>query len=241
MQKYPFYTSYGKGNESELLPNNQQYQKAIGCLLYISVNTRPDISACILAQKVTSPTKEDWNEIKRTLKYLKGTASLALQLGITGNQDKLTGYADANWAEDRDTRKSNSGYIFKLFDGPISWRCKRQPCVALSSTEAEFIALSEACKEAQWLRRLLTDFQMKCDNPTTIYEDNQSCLKQIVEEKFSDRSKHVDTKYHFVKDHVERGEVNCVYCPTEDMLADMLTKPLAGPRLKKLRELCGLK
>lgn len=237
----PLSPSYGKSREEYLLPDNKAYQKAIGCLLYISVNTRPDISAAvsILAQKVCGPTYEDWNEIKRTLKYLKGTAAIKLKLGTAGSRDELEGYADANFAENRG-RKSNSGYIFMLFGAAISWSCKRQTCVAMSSTESEFIALSEACKEAQWLRRLLSDFQLEVVSPTIIHEDNQSCLEQIKEEKFSDRSKHVDTRVYFVKDHVDKGEVRCIYCPTEDMLGDMLTKPLSGPRLMKLRKLCGL-
>lgn len=100
------------------------------------------------------------------------------------------------------------------------------------STEAEFIALSEACKEAQWIRRDLLDFGMCVNEPTTIYEDNQSCLKLIEEEKLTNRSKHIDVKYYYVKDYIERQIVRCVYCPTEEMIADHLTKPLHATRIK---------
>lgn len=174
------------------------------------------------------------------LKYLKGTISIVLSLGKADNQDQLVGFADANWADNKSDRKSNSGFIFQLFGGTISWSCKRQTCVALSSTEAEFVALSESCKEAEWLRRILIDFGHICCEATIIYEDNQSCLKMIEEEKFSNRSKHIDVKYYFVKDYVDKQLVRCVYCPTEVMVADLLTKPLPGHRMKTLRKMSGL-
>lgn len=141
----PINMSYEKGGESELLSNNEQYRQLIGCLLYISVNTRPDISASvsILAQKVSKPNQEDWNEVKRVVKYLRGTATLSLTLGADSDNESLIGFADANWAESRIDRKSNSGYVFRLFNGTISWSCKKRTCIALSSTEAEYIALSE--------------------------------------------------------------------------------------------------
>jgi hypothetical protein len=238
----PISVGYGKGGESDALLNNDQYRKLVGCLLYIAVNTRLDISAgvSILAQKVANPNQEDWNELKRIVKYLKGTENMVLFLGQEESQNQLIGHADANWAENKVNRKSNSGYIFKLFDGTISWSCKRQTCVALSSTEAEFIALSEACKEALWIRRILHDLNQSCDEATTIYEDNQSCLKIIEEEKFSNRSKHIDVRYHFVKDYVEKKVIKCTYCPTEKMIADLLTKPLSGHRIITLRSKCGL-
>jgi len=190
----PINVSYGKGENSELLLDNKDYCKLVGCLLYIAVNTRPDISASvtILAQKVTKSTQEDWNELKRILRYLKSTADLSLVLG--GNDDKtgLIGYADANWAEDVaiHQQKSTTGYIFKYLNGIISWCSKRQTCVAKSSMEAEYIALSEASSEALWIRRLLKDFKQPEKDLTTIYKDKQSCLKLIKEEKLSSRSKH---------------------------------------------------
>lgn len=179
------------------------------------------------------------NELKRVLKYLKGTVGLPLQLGKVESNNSLIGYADANWAENRMDRKSNSGYIFKIFDGTIDWSCKKQTCVALSSTEAEFLALSEACKEVQWIRRLLEDFNQSVKEPTTIFEDNQSFLK-LEGQKMLGRSKHIDVRYCFVRDYVEQNIVRCTYCPTEDMVADLLTKPLAANRFKRLRKECGV-
>lgn len=172
-------------------------------MLYISVNTRPDISASIsiLAQKVQQPRQEDWNELKRVLKYLKGTSTLKLELsGDSGGHELLYGYADADWAENKSDRKSNTGYVFIVNGGIVSWACRKQSCVTLSSTEAEFVALSETCRETYWLRRLLHDLRQPIQTATVIFEDNQSCLKLIQEEKLSNRTKHIDTRYYFVKD-----------------------------------------
>lgn len=242
--KTPMEIGYYKSpsETSRKLVNNKDYQKLLGCLLYISINTRPDITASvnILAQKTSSPSQEDWEQLKRVVRYLKGTSELKLKLSDNGgvNGEELFGYSDANWAEDKETRKSNSGYVFFLNGGVISWSCRKQTCVSLSSTEAEFIALSDTCQETIWLRRLLVDMHEAMKNPTLIYEDNQSCLKIIKEEKFSNRTKHIDTRFHFVKDHVEKGHIHCKFCPTEIMIADILTKPLPRIRHVALREKC---
>lgn len=122
----------------------------------------------------------------------------------------------------------------------ISWGCRKQSIVALSTMEAEFIALSEACKEMLWLRRLLEDMQQSVDGPSKIYEDNQSCLKFIETERLSNLSKHIDTRDKFVKDYVDRNLILFEYCPTEKMVADLMTKPLNVQRLEKLRMMAGL-
>lgn len=195
---------------NDLLLSNKNYQKVIGCLLYILVNTQPDISASIsiLARKVSQPRQEDWNELKRVLNYLKETSHLKLRLENNNDANKLIyGYSDANWTENRMNRKSNSGHVFFVNGGLVNWVCQKQGVIVLSTMEAEFIALSEACKETFWLRRLLDDMQHTIDAPTMIYEDNQSCLKFIEIEKLSNLSKH-DTKVKFVKNYVNQGIVS---------------------------------
>lgn len=238
----PMNVSYRRENNTDnILISNEKYRKLIGSLLYVSVNTRPDIAAsvAILAQKVERPTQEDWGELKRIVKYLKGTANLSLMIG--NGKGGLVGYADADWGEDRSDRKSIGGYVFMFNGNTVCWSSKKQTCVALSSTEAEFISLSETCKETLWIQRLLQDFNQHTDTATTIYEDNQSCLKLGQGENLSSRSKHIDIKKYFVKDYQDKGKIICEYCPTEDNVADMLTKPLPAGVLKKFRELCGIK
>lgn len=231
--------------DEELLPENNNYRKLIGHLLYLSVNTRPDITAsvCILAQKVSSPTQDDWNYLKHVVKYLVGTIAMKLKLSnVRGGEQKLFGYADADFAEDRITRKSNSGQVFFLNGGVISWSCRKQTVVTLSSTEAEFVALSDACRELMWLKKLLRDMHQEVDDgPSIIFEDNQSVLDFITKEKFSLRMKHVDTNAHFVKHYVDNKIVNCVWCSTDEMIADLLTKPLPVSKHTKFRSLIGLK
>jgi len=167
----------------------------------------------ILAQRINKPTQQDWNEFKRIVRYLKDTVNFKLKLGNARADTPIIGYADANWAECKQDCKSNSGYIFFVFGGAISWCCRKQSCVALSSMEAEYISLCKAGQEAIWLR-LLKDFNIDVKTSTIIYEDNQSCLKFGEEERLSNRTKHIDTKKYFIQHYIQKGEVSCLYCPS---------------------------
>lgn len=240
--KIPMDIGYVKENDdNNFMPSNEKYHHLIGSLLYLSVNTRPDISTAvsILSRKVNNPTFRDWAELKRLIKYLNGTKELKLKL-TCNNKKGLYGFADADWAQCQADRKSNSGFLFKYNGSCISWCCRKQECVSLSSTEAEYISLSEASQEAVWLRRLMNDFEVKLNHATVIYEDNQSCLKLIENEKFSRRTKHIETKYNFVRDLKSKDILDFKYCPTDQMEADMMTKPLQATKIKQFRELIGL-
>lgn len=146
----------------------------------------------------------------------------------------LTGYADASWAQDEIHRISNSGYIFQFNNSTISWACRKQSCVVLSSTEAEYVALAEACQEATWIKRLIKDFGITENETTTIYKDNQSCLKLIDSRLFSNRTKHIDTKYHYLKDLKSTNTMNFVYCPTSDMLARYVHKTIKSQQIRNV-------
>ncbi|KAK2577550.1 hypothetical protein KPH14_012917, partial [Odynerus spinipes] len=199
----PLDVNYKNIEEGKLLPENKKYQSLIGSLMYIAISTRPDITASvtILSRKMQNPTETDWKEAKRVARYLKGTMNYVLKLGNTKNcNEELVGYADADWGEDKKDRKSNSGYVFQYYGSSISWACRKQTCVALSSAEAEYISISEACQEGLWLIKLLEDFQKKVQLPLMMYEDNQSCINLIKNDKFSKRTKHIDIRYHHIKD-----------------------------------------
>lgn len=239
----PLDTGFFKNRDtSSPMSENEKYQQLIGALLYLAVNTRPDISASvtILSQFNKKPMSADWTEAKRIARYLKGTRDYELILGKRGAEPILIGYADADWAENKVDRKSNSGYVFMFMNATISWACRKQTCVAISSTEAEYIALGEASQECIWIRRLLEDFLIKKQKTTVMFEDNQSCLKLVNTRKFSNRTKHIDTKFHFVRDLKQKGLIDYKYCPTDRMLADMLTKPLSKLKLRFLAKGCGL-
>jgi len=138
----------------------------------------------------------------------------------------LTGYADADWANDLGDRKSTSGYVFKLAGGAISWSSKKQSSVALSSTEAEYIAGAHTAKELVWLQRLLGDIGMPDDSPTTLCIDNQSAIAIAKNPQFHDRTKHIEVRYHYLHDKVEEEELELEYVPTGEQIADALTKAL---------------
>ena len=216
------------------MPRKDDYQSLVGALLYVAVCTRPDIaiSASILGRKVSCPSQADWTEVKRALRYLKATENLCLELGGPGS---LNAYVDADWAGDHHDRKSNTGFVFNL-GGPISWCARKQQCVTLSSTEAEYVALSEACRELLWLLKLMSDVGEKPTEPVVVCEDNQSCISMLNNNGSSRKSKHIDTRYNFVRDLVAKRVVAVKYCPTEQMVADILTKPLPRVKLGSLRK-----
>lgn len=241
ISKFPMDSGYFK-LDGKILDSNDEYRKLIGMLLYLTTNTRPDIAASvsILSQKVCSPRDIDLNEVKRTIRYLKATKHLKLRLSSKNCGEKLYAYSDANWAEDRHDRKSNSGYYCSLNGGAIAWSCRKQDIIALSSTEAEYIALTDTCKEMIWLKRLAAGLNVEIPMQTTIFTDSQSSISMVNNQKFSNRTKHIDTKFHFVQNQVSNGSIRLKYVSTEENVADMMTKPLGSIRMKKLREMSGL-
>lgn len=240
--KFPLDPGYHKLTDENHLENNTEYRKIIGKLLYISTNTRPDISAAvgILAQRVSKPRSLDYNEALRIIRYLTHTKTLKLHLFDQSNQTPLITYADSDWAEDRTSRKSISGVIVKVFGGPASWSSRKQDIVSTSTTEAEFYALSEAVKESLWLSHILKDFDINVEHPLPIRSDNQSTIKMVENSKFSSRTKHIDVRLHFVRDNVDKEIIKINYIPSEDNVADLLTKPLAGIKIQHLRRLASL-
>ena len=232
-----------KGKDGESV-NKEKYQSVVGSLLFLSTRTRPDIAYAVgtTAKFSASPTKSHWTAVKRILRYIKGTLDLGL---LYSNEESvnLVGFSDADWAGDQNDRKSTSGYIFQLSNGAVSWRSKKQSCVALSTAEAEYMALSSAFQEAAWMRQLLSGLigiQVDSLGPTLIFEDNQSTICMSKNHQFHGRSKHIDIKYHYVREQVAAGNIELEYCKSDDMLADIFTKGLNGPRFKKLRSMIGM-
>jgi hypothetical protein len=139
----------------------------------------------------------------------------------------LTGFADADWANDSITRKSRSGNLFTLGCGPINYKSKQQTCVAQSTCEAEYYSAADATKEGLHLRQLMGEiFNTPITETTTISEDNQSAIAYSQNALVSEKAKHIRLKWHFLKDHVEQGTIKLRYLPTDQMVADMFTKPL---------------
>ena len=217
------------------------YRQLIGSLLFASVLTRPDISAAVskLARYMDCPAPEHWNAAKGVLRYLKGTWDLCLTFA-RNEEPRLVCYSDASWADDLDTRRSTSGMLCLIGSTAVSWSSKAQKSVALSTAEAEYMALSATAQELVWFRRLLKVLQIEHVDPTIIWEDNQSAIKISEDPVQHSRTKHIDTRYHFVRELVKDGLIAIEYCPTDVMVADILTKALPGPAFKRLREMMGL-
>jgi hypothetical protein len=214
------------------------YSPLVGSLLYLSVCTRPDISYTVgaLARFMSNPTAAHWQAAKGLLRYLAGTATY----GITyGGGSELLSYCDADYAGDTDTRRSTTGYVFILNGGAISWSSRRQQTVAASTTEAEYMAAAHAVKEALWLRKLLQDVRIPIGT-VTIKADNQSAIKLLKNPISSVRSKHIDVIYHFARERVARKEVAFTYIKTDDMIADMLTKPVPETKHRFCRTGMGI-
>lgn len=218
------------------------YQQAVGSLMYAMLGTRPDICTAvgIVSKYMKNPGKQHWEAIKRIFRYLRGTTDQELILNNEGN-DSIIGYSDADWGGDEDTRHSTTGYVFLYGGGAFTWCSKQQNCVALSTTEAEYMSVTEATKEAIWIRTFLEELGFKQQGAMEILNDNQGCLalaKNPVQHK---RMKHIDLRYHFIRQNVENGDIELTYCPTQIMLADIFTKAIPRVKYNTLKGLMGLK
>jgi hypothetical protein len=207
------------------------YREAVGSLMYASLGTQPDITYAvgILSRFIQNPGLPHWHAVKRVFAYLAGTKDLWLTFGTSLME--LEGYSDADGSMHKD-RKAISGYAFLLDRGTISWSLKKQEIIMLSTTEAEYVASTQAAKEAIWLRSLLGEVFGKFCGPTTLYGDNQSAIMLSRDHQYHARRKHINIHFHFIRWIVAEGKIKLVYCPTEDMVADTLTKALASPKVK---------
>lgn len=221
------YDNLSNNCKSDVNLSSLPYQKLIGSLMYLSVLTRPDITFAVnyLSQFNNNYTEYHWQCAKRLLRYLKGTKNYKLSFSKNNSSSlDLLGFVDSDWANDCD-RKSYTGYVFKLSGGPISWQSSKQKTTALSSTEAEYIGLCEASKEAVYLKSFLNEL-VGFKNSVTINNDNQSAQKLAANPIFHKRSKHIDVRYHFVRECIVKNLINIQYQETSEMVADVLTKSL---------------
>jgi hypothetical protein len=209
--------------EAEGVPDPKQYQALVGSLLFLAVQTRPDLAFAVgwLARHCHRPLTRHEQALKRVLRYLRGTVTH----GITYTVGDLLGYSDASYAEDPETRKSTSGYLYMLSGGPISWRSSRQELVTTSSTEAEYVGYSSAAKEAAWIRGILGELEIPVTS-VPLHVDNESAISMAKNNVYRPRTKHIDVRYHYIRQEVHEGRIKLSYLPSEEMPADGLTKPL---------------
>ena len=190
-----------------------------------------------LARYMSKPTVEHWQVAKGVLRYVAATVDYGIVFGR--GADAVVGFCDADFAGDLDTRRSTTGYAFLLHGGAVSWSSRLQSTVAVSTVEAEYMSAAAAVKEALWLHVLLAELGMSV-KPMLVQCDNQGALKLLKHPIASQRSKHIDVLYHFAREKVMLGEVEFVYCATEDMVADIFTKPLNKSKFEMCRAKLGV-
>ena len=214
------------------------YRELVGSLLFLARTTRPDIAYAVnrLSQYMNCFQEQHWKAAKEVLRYLSGTKDLGIQYSPC-SEVALEGYSDADFAGDRHGRRSTSGYIFMINGNPITWSSKKQSIVSLSSTESEYIAITYATQEAKWLRRLLEDIDLEPDYSIPLGVDNTSSMDLTKNAEFHPRTKHIDYRYHFVREDVEKGTIAIWHVNGNCQPADMLTKPLMKNKFLQNRDL----
>ena len=210
------------------------YRAALGSLMWMQVATRPDLSfpVNLLAHFAHNPGRAHWNALKHVLGYIKGTLDYGLRYRA-GAPLGPVGYVDSDFAGCKNTRRSTEGNIFVVAGGPVSWETKRQDTVALSTVEAEFMAFSRATTQALWLLKYFEEVGLSVARPITIHADNNRAISISSNDKNHRRTKHIDVRHHFVKEHTEADDINFKYIPSSLNMADFLTKTLPRDTLRK--------
>lgn len=217
---------------------NKPYRALVGCLLYIALCTRPDIGFAVsrLIRFPDNPGLKHWRSAIQVLRYLKTTSKLGI--GYTGGKSSVTleGYADADLGNDPDDRRSVSGVIVRINDGPVMYKAKARSSVALSSIEAEYMALSNATQDGVWVRQLLRNLGTAVHAPILTKEDNQGAIALSKNAGYSARTKHTNIHHHYIRERIADQQVVVEYKETQHQLADIMTKQLSTPRFVYLRD-----
>lgn len=224
-----------KCNEDEF-----PYRELVGSLMYLATSTRPDIANVVsqLSQFLNCHDKTHWDAGKRVLRYLKKTINFGLIFRNTN--EPLFGFTDADWGNCPNDRKSYTGYCFILSGSAITWESRKQCTVALSSTEAEYMALSDATKECIYLSKLFSELWDNNIKQVRILTDNRGSIKLAENPVFHKRTKHIDIKHHFIRDALKNEQIDVDFIPTENMGADILTKALPSAKHYKCLKILGI-
>ena len=232
------------------------YRSILGSIMYLMLCTRPDLAFAVgkLSKFSANPNQQHMNAVKRLLRYVGKTRNLGLHFGPFTESGKPTPtvFSDADWAGDKETRRSTGAYVCTISDNKpssphsaISWSSKQQSTIALSSTEAEYMALTQASKEGIWVRRFMDEISKvsggdTSNSPITIFGDNQGSMALAKNPEFHSRTKHISIQQHFIREKVENEEVRLEYLPTGDMVADLLTKALPREKVERFRRDMGI-
>lgn len=210
--------------------------------MYVMMDSRPDLCFVVgyLARFQDAAGEEHWKHAKRVLRYLQATKKLGLVYRSKPKEPTIAAYVDSDFASDECDRKCVSGFLLKVHGNTVAWSSKKQSTVAMSSTEAEYVAMSSCVSETIWLTGLMADLRQDALLfPVPLYEDNQGAIA-MAEREETRRVKHIDVKFHFIRNAVAEGKVKLIYIPTQKQQADILTKSLPAPTFIALRSKLGL-
>lgn len=227
-----------QGNCNDTIKNWKfQYNEVVGSLLFLTCKTRPDIAFAVNyeSRALNNPMSQDFDNVKRTLRYLNGDPGSGILFPSNGNYT-VQAYSDSDYAGCVKTRKSTTGYVILFGGAPISWCSRKQKIVALSTTEAEYIAAAQCVKEMKFLKTVIQELT-NSNIEITLNVDNQSAIKMIKSGQLSRNSKHIEVRYHFIADEMKQGWFDLKYCPTDDQLADIFTKPLLNVKFASLKKM----
>ena len=222
--------------------DNVPYLNAVGSLQYLATMTRPDIAYAVscLGRFNSSPGPKHWAAVKHLLRYCKGTMDYQLHFNADSDIQSFTTFCDASHGDCPDSGRSTGGYLTTIGGGAIGWSSKLQSVVALSTTEAEYIAAVEAGKEIVWMRNILHEMGYTCTTPSPMLIDNQSAVSVTKNPEHHGRMKHLDLSFYWLRDVVDEQKPVPYHIPGSEQVADLLTKPLALPKVKFCREKMGL-
>ena len=220
-----------------LVDGKHTYASVVGAVMYAMLGTRPDLAFAIglLTRFNSNPGQANVGALKRVLRYLRGSIDFQLTYGFESSGSSgsggsilaVLGHCDSDWGGSIDDRRSVSGTVFTIAGGAVTWQAQRQKSVALSTVEAEYMAACQAAKDAVWLRAFLVGLGLHASAPTTIQCDSQGAIALAKNPEHHQRSKHIDMRYHFIREQVTNGAITLSYTSTSDMVADQLTKPLS--------------
>jgi hypothetical protein len=219
-----------------------RFRSIVGRLRYLC-NTRPDITHAVgmVSRYMDAPTALHWAAAKQILRYVSGTPAYGCcYKGGSGAEPSLTGFSDSDHAGDTDDRKSTTSIVFFLNSGIITWASQKQKVVALSSCEVEYIAATTAACQGVWLSRLLGELIGKPATTVKLHVDNQSAIELAKNPVHHERSKHIDSRFHYIRECVEEGKVDISHVGTDGQLADILTKALGRAKFLEMRLKLGV-
>lgn len=229
-------------DEGGQLVSASEYRCLVGSLRYLT-HTRPDISYAVgvVSRFMEKPTIKHQQAVKHILRYIQGTVNYGLEYEKAGSKRVLTGFSDSDLAGDVVDRRSTGGMCFYLDGNLISWASQKQRVIALSSYEAEYMAATTAACRSIWLRGLLTELSGQKVGAVTLCIDNRSAIELMKNPVLHGRSKHIDVRFHFIRECIERGELIVKYVGTQEQRADILTKALGKVKFEAMKKLIGVK